>query len=1261
MAGYIGKISALVTASTADLERKLQGAKGQVNSFGSSLNRTITTAARSAQASLNDIFTPLQRIQRALSVGSNSRLGLVTPQQVEIIQRAVSVAGEINKPLAAGRKQFEALGQSVQAQFLPALDLAQRRVVGLNDLLERSGTVSEKSFAAVAARVERTTQAIQRLGEAQRIVSTGMTGNELAFFAPNVRDELTRSSQLSQKAGGLSASLLSDGAIARDVQQLANLRNEIINTQATIESGILVNADTRKAEQRLTELLAQSSRLRGSLEDRIQVNVDTKQAESAFASIQARFDAIELNRRSGATARASALEFEDATAGVMSFQRPKDERFIGRRDSTVDDEIARIRELDKEYQKLPVAAQQSLQSQIDRLNEVGNAAKNGSAGVGLLRDELAKTGAAIRKASMAESSQSLKILSQSDLRGQRISELAAQRKALAEQFRSALGGDGVGGLRVGIDEKALRSVGAQVEFVQQRLASLGSEARGPTLAALESFRRGAASLFQRGTIDTEQGRRQLELLRQQLIRTLSAAGGGNVKELTEQIGKVGRTGDIGRLGVDRAQLAIQQGLFAVDDFFSVTGDLQQRVRAIGNNVTQLGFILGESTGLFAALAAVIGTQVLVAYLKYANGGKTAADQTKALNDALSKQRDIAKEVASSIDSLTSSLLSGAFSSVAKEAQQFAEGLSEVIKKQKELRVSRIESLDVGTQANLANRNRIDRELEDETRLGRRIALLSERRRTERERQARIAGVQAAPVPTAAETAALISGITLPRRDVPAGVMDNRLREEIRAEADAGARALRLALENIAAALEGPQQNIVSGLSSQIQAIVQAQEAIDRTAQATTIVGANDQQAAAAQQQLEQLAAQEVVLRDRLAAILDRAVNDALTAGSKAAVSLGLSQAEVARAVEAGTPGALAFQKQVDALSQSLNKAFTALENANSIDDDTQRVSAVEAAKKQIDEALRLASASEQQRTAIAAVTRSLESFSSVLESVTQPADANVNAAFQAVRDARQAIFNEDNMLRRSPQQRLLNDTLLDNASRDLAGQQNLREMLALRIQQREAEAAATGGSPAVMELTQRIAEIDAALASRDTPANEQAQLLAERRRQEVALGMQQQTELLGDDEIQRIVQNIQFLSDRADAAARGREAVLTEAGRAVQSLAEARSDIEVAKSRQEITADQAARALRDKVGDAFKAGAPAIAALADAASNTRPSRAALEASDISTAEGARELNRLLRGDDPAKDANLAELRIQSKYLQELVQLAKDNNIPIADR
>jgi hypothetical protein len=48
-----------------------------------------------------------------------------------------------------------------------------------------------------------------------------------------------------------------------------------------------------------------------------------------------------------------------------------------------------------------------------------------------------------------------------------------------------------------------------------------------------------------------------------------------------------------------------------------------------------------------------------------------------------------------------------------------------------------------------------------------------------------------------------------------------------------------------------------------------------------------------------------------------------------------------------------------------------------------------------------------------------------------------------------------------------------------------------------------------------------------------------------------------------------------------------------------------------------------------------------------PSRAALTASDVTTSQGAQELNRLLRGDDSAREADLVEMEKQTTQLQQV--------------
>ncbi len=67
--------------------------------------------------------------------------------------------------------------------------------------------------------------------------------------------------------------------------------------------------------------------------------------------------------------------------------------------------------------------------------------------------------------------------------------------------------------------------------------------------------------------------------------------------------------------------------------------------------------------------------------------------------------------------------------------------------------------------------------------------------------------------------------------------------------------------------------------------------------------------------------------------------------------------------------------------------------------------------------------------------------------------------------------------------------------------------------------------------------------------------------------------------------------------------------------------------------------------------APLLAGFRDERLNAAlqgPSRAALNVADAQTMEGNRELNRLLRGDDPNKDVNLVELQKQSDLLQGVI-------------
>jgi len=181
--GYIGKISAVVTANTSDLSRKLAGSVKDVDQFANRLAASVERSSQQAQNSLNNIFTPLQRLERSLRAGVQNNVFKRdnVDQYVRSVRQAVSISEQINKPLAGGASAFQKLSLEVQAAFLPALNRAQGAVVNLSTTLQQQGSVSERTFGQVEQVVNRTTAAIQRLAQAQQIVASGPSSSSLAF------------------------------------------------------------------------------------------------------------------------------------------------------------------------------------------------------------------------------------------------------------------------------------------------------------------------------------------------------------------------------------------------------------------------------------------------------------------------------------------------------------------------------------------------------------------------------------------------------------------------------------------------------------------------------------------------------------------------------------------------------------------------------------------------------------------------------------------------------------------------------------------------------------------------------------------------------------------------------------------------------------------------------------------------------------------------------------------------------------------------
>jgi hypothetical protein len=156
----------------------------------------------------------------------------------------------------------------------------------------------------------------------------------------------------------------------------------------------------------------------------------------------------------------------------------------------------------------------------------------------------------------------------------------------------------------------------------------------------------------------------------------------------------------------------------------------------------------------------------------------------------------------------------------------------------------------------------------------------------------------------------------------------------------------------------------------------------------------------------------------------------------------------------------------------------------------------------------------------------------------------------------------------------------------------------------------------------------------------------------------------GDAEIQAAAED-RFRKDREKEArtatkeGRGRELGMTERERFQRDMREGTvADLTARAKEMQGQGQDPAAFLRQGIANQIESVAPMMKQLQMEREDMLlqgPSRKALQVSDVSTSQGASELTRLLRGDDSAKDLNLAELKKQSQRLEDLIQAVKDAN------
>ncbi|MDA0969325.1 MAG: hypothetical protein O3A60_02685, partial [Planctomycetota bacterium] len=866
-------------------------------------------------------------------------------------------------------------------------------------------------------------------------------------------------------------------------------------------------------------------------------------------------------------------------------------------------------------------------------------------------------------------------------------EAAARRASAAFDFRQSFGGAGLRGIEEGLNQQALRGYTAQLQVLQQALAGTSQEARGPAVAAFDRLRNAIATAMENGTLETEQTRRVIRQLTQDASRATAAAAGIGERGLSRRLQ---RAGDIGRGSFGNLSLGIQQAAFAIDDFFSVTGGLDQRIRAAGNNISQLGFVLGGTAGLITGIAASITSQLIVALIRWNSNGVETEDRVKALNDALARQKSLVEDLAQAYESIADAISRTGFSSQTQELRNQSKAIDELRKKQDEQIRERIVANDPDVlrerefQASRERQIEESQSIEERVRLRRQIE--ASRRREEEAAQAAVDTPGLAP----SDVAFLVGRPGL-RADAAfsfPGATDAQLRDQ---EAR-GFPGSRFAADRQRQVQED-RQSLLDRLDAAGSASERRQIALDAISQEERRIeqqilnsGLSENNIVNQQRRraLEELEQQRQQLEKGYIQQVNEITTQSLTVALRASESIGQSIELISSSLNGGSSE---VQAALEAVNQRILNAADELEAAQKTGD----VDRATAAQEEIDAAQGLAQEFGNTARSVASFAEALDRVSGQLldtvlgeaRSAEDQARRDLNRA-TAELDANQARGvaprSEDRFFaarrdrdRRRQGRREIEDLAADTDRRN-------RELVA-EFEQQQLQAGnvpgGAGGNIRARDAAQ--ARIDQLERERDEAIRNGDIEAARRAQEEIRIREEQR------DEAQRRIdrsfedsaqgQEARRNANRVDEARqrqeimderirRGRELEQSPAERAGAQLAEDLRSLEAAfrddpnRNQQEFQADR-----QRLIDEAFRATAPAIAGLAASVQNavlSGPSRAALQATDVSTVEGNRELNRLIRGDDSARNQDLVELQRQSEALEELVRIAREEGVPIAD-
>ena len=619
----------------------------------------------------------------------------------------ISQVGELE---ASQRLAFDfdlgTLTRIVSDQDLDDLPTIQALISRINDSL---GERRELNIQADQAQqqIERVAQTVSKLRQDAAFVITGKAQNidQIQSELNRILGTVSELSDSQRSALDFRVQAVIDAIGTEDIDQ-ARAALERLKTDAS--TGVQVNLDAEQAKQQATELASRLNGIRDTVEFTITGRVQNfDQARQELSSILAEVAKLDEAGRTAISPRVQALgelvaseelsklasagqlarELKEELASTASFV-PREPLSLGPglEDSSryVEQLKSSLTGLESQLETLPKPIRAQFLPELDRLRTAFARAASDPARFG---DEVEKASADVQKLSAQ-----------------------VQRIGAAQGLKS---------FADGLDDSALRGAIGNLQALEQILNRVGATAGSEAAAQFDRMRAAIQRATDEGTIGSEAFQNELRQIAQEAANAAAATGkirtGAAFREIQ-------RGGDIARGGFDKLSLGLQQAAFAIDDFFSATGDISQKIRAVQNNVTQLAFVVGETKGLFIGLGVAIAAQATVALIKWLNAGVEAKDRTEALNQALARQKSLVEELKTAFESLTDSLTRGIFSDQLEEAIALGRELDGIRKKAEELRKEQAAALDPAVNQERALQTSLQKRLDEETDVGQRIAL-----------------------------------------------------------------------------------------------------------------------------------------------------------------------------------------------------------------------------------------------------------------------------------------------------------------------------------------------------------------------------------------------------------------------------------------------------------------------------------------------------------------------------------------------------------